>query len=262
MPYSRSNYRYRRGFRGGFRTNYRRVGLPQRRRLRYQSRGTYYRPAFKRQRMDGPERNRFFTRRFCFRTSHYTNNIVILNGSSSDTPLAYTITTANIPDWVTRSAGFEQYKIYMWKIEFLPPSFQHVDPDHGTTSSDNCYGLALCWHYLIADYNDDSTASISTSRMMNTPGVKFCRIFRPLSMIIRPKIEKIVAVNTGTTSFGHTEGRGWLSVDDLIPVKHYGFKYLCQQTPWTGGTAGTRAFVLQVRHTIWYGLKNLNAGAL
>lgn len=97
--------------------------------------------------------------------------------------------------------------------------------------------------------------------MVNTPGVKYRRLFRKLTMIIRPKLEKVVAV-TSSSGTAHTQGRGWLDANDPTPVQHYGFKYLAQQTPWIGGTPGTRAFVLQTRFTVWYGLKNLNAGAL
>lgn len=259
MPYGsfrRRSYGQRRT--GGYRRSF-----PYRGRVSgFRRRRPVYRRRFTKRRRtvtNGPERNYYFRKRYLVREKFFKNNIWMENNTGTDVATAWYMDNATIPNFSGHAAGFEQYKIYMWKIEIIPQLVQAPDLSSSTfANSHNYYGLGLVWCYLWADYNDALTTNITVSRAMAIPGVKARKFNRKLSMIIRPRVLTVGAVSSQTVSTSYKQSRGWLSKNEPS-VQHYGFKHVMQSSIWTG-TGGPFRITYNVRHTVWYGFKNFNAG--
>lgn len=165
------------------------------------------------------------------------------------------MTALQLPSWAVRSAGYDQYKIYKWKIVIYYDRTQAIDMmDNGTGGSD-ALRIGAARHCLVADFNDASPPS-NWDQMLLHPWARPKSILRPFKMIIRPNLLKMAYEPGVTTGSGYMSGRGWIKTQDSS-VAHYGFKYCVNLADWHPATTNTE-LGFRIVHTVYWGVKNLN----
>lgn len=239
MPYrSRRTYRGRRTFR---RTRLYGRSRPTR---KYSLARRFYR-----RRRQGPAK--WYGQRLCFREKFEGQLVTFNNPANYGTGLSLQIN--NCPLWTSRQTLGDQYKIYKWKVEVIP---QHVVPplqSEANLVQNDFIRSGWIRHALVPDYTDDGTPA-SWDQMIEHPYAHPKPFTRPLKLIIRPKVA-LMAYETATTT-GYKTGTGWISRADPT-VKHYGFKYMVNASDWHPAMPGNIEFSYRLRHTVYYGIKNV-----
>lgn len=240
MPYRRT---YRR------RTFYKRRYTPRRRTYgtRYRRRRVY-RPRIRRANWFGRKYN--FKDKFLYTTLKLApNNITPLPS------LGVSIRAVGLPNWAKLHTLYDQYKIYKVKLVVQPPAGVSISPYNELNDLDPA-AVSTCRQYLAYDYTD-ATPPTTVASMLASPATKSAPWNRPLKMIIRPRLQKLLYETGTTTGNGYEPGFGWIDVDDEN-VPHFGFKYLMDNTNYTGTADNTPFLFYRFIMTVYYGFKNMN----
>lgn len=241
-----------------YRSRYRRRSFPRRSSYRFSgraSKSSYFRRRYARRRTGrrAPRGNLAWNRKIYNFKDRYEGNHLTFNGPQFS-PIGFELRVNDIPSWTARKNIGEQYKIYKWKIEIIPDACQNNDLEQNGVQGALTYLLSSCRHCLIPDYTDSSTMP-NMAGFIENPLAIIKPINRRLKFCIRPRIQKMLYETPATT--GYQPGFGWIARDDET-VAHYGFKWALDLSDWHP-SGNTCEIGFRVRHTVYWGIKNLNA---
>lgn len=165
----------------------------------------------------------------------------------------FSLQISDCPLWASRQTLGDQFKIYKWKVEIVPSYQQPCTPSENGLVNTLTSRFGDVRTALVPDYTDDSTPS-SWDQMIEHPYAKIRPWPKIQKMIIRPKVA-LMAYETATTT-GYRTGSGWISRTDPT-VKHYGFKFMINASGWHPSGIGDFEFTYRLRHTVYYGIKNV-----
>lgn len=237
--YGRGRYRYRR--RSAFRS---RLGA---RRSKY---GYFRRRYGNRRRRPA----RWYAKKYNYKEV-FEETKILLNSPGSVYWHTWTMQANLLPTWSSRKTFADQYKIYKWKITIIPDKCQPPALDENGTAAGDLTNIASCRHALVYDFNDANTP-LNWDQFIMHPRARVKHFSRPLKLIIRPAILKAAYELGVTTGTGWQSGHGWIKIQDE-QVPHYGFKYGLNLVDWHPSLTEV-SVGLRVKHTVYWGLKNIN----
>lgn len=195
--------------------------------------------------------SKWYNRRFNFK-ERFESGIYQFNTPSS--PAAgLSLQISDCPLWTSRQNLGDQFKIYKWKIEIVPSFQQPPGASENGLINTLTSRMGDVRTALVPDYTDDSVP-VSWDQMIQHPYARIKPWPLKQKMIIRPKVA-LMAYETATTT-GYKTGAGWISRSDPT-VKHYGFKFMINAASWHPSGMGDFEFTYRLRHTVYYGIKNV-----
>lgn len=235
--YRRRSYGYRR------RPSGRRTSLP----VRYRFGKARFARASRYRRRSLRKAN-WFSRKYNFKEKFDSTQMLQLP-AGSDCVGGFSLQAVQLPAWAYRKPLADQYKIYKWKIEFVPQVMSPATVGSDTSGTTVAY-TGMAEHALVPDYSDNSVPS-SWGALVDNPLCIRKSIFHPIKMIIRPRVLKAAYEAGTTTGSAWMPGTGWIDCNDES-TPHYGFKYMARAPL----AHYDQPIVIRVRYTVYYGFKN------
>jgi len=172
--------------------------------------------------------------------------------------IPFTLLFNQLPTYTVRANMGDQYKIYKWKFVVMPVLPQRTDFGGAraawTVSNDVDYEFTQGQHALTIDYNDIGGIP-NWGQVRDGNATKVIKnIQRPLKVIIRPRIQKMLYETAATT--GYTPGTGWINMSDPN-VPHYGIKYSYEIPNFNVGIPPHPRYRYRIIQTVYYGIKNV-----
>lgn len=214
----------------------------------------YRKRPYRGRRRYGLKRARWYSKKYNYKEKFLAQSVHLDVGNNGPLTLGFDLRAATIPGWANRKAGFDQYKIYGWKITIEAPIVQRTNP-YDEASGSTVTGLNTVRQYLAYDFTDSTPPSTRDS-MTNCPITRTAPFNKTMTMFIRPAILKMSYESGGTTGWGYSPGHGWIDVDDEN-VPHYGFKWFVDNSSYISATpSDVPRMDYKIWYTVYYGFKN------